>query len=46
MWETGSTLKSIINSTEDKLFISKPLVGRASGQWSGTVYAKAHRSER
>jgi diguanylate cyclase (GGDEF)-like protein len=27
-------IKVQLNSTEDNLFISKPLVGRASGQWS------------
>src|SRR6267378_3732778 len=27
-------IKVQLNSREDKLFISKPLIGRASGQWS------------
>src|SRR4051812_45996173 len=27
-------IKVQLNSTEDKLFISKPVIGRASGQWS------------
>ncbi len=31
---TVSTIKVQLNSNEDHLFISKPVIGRASGQWS------------